>query len=418
MKPLGSFKFLNNSIKIQISHKDLSAIKHLVAIAPQEAQWFHRLEVIDKPGETTYRIYDMFIPEQVCSATQVESSDSMMIDFYRELLQEHGPEETNAIMQSMNVWCHSHHNMSPTPSGQDNKQFMEFIKYNIDAGSRVPQIMLIFNKKDQFYSRIFDPATGYICENVSIEVETEDFTWIDEAAKKKFKKPAPRKFPQSFKGMPQQSLGFQNPSSSKKSSPSKQAQSLYGALASDVGFGSIDKDYYAFWRTYSDEFDQITEFMKEVFSSNTMTEKAAESLFNIAESVLRFDKSKVCALLEFLNSQDDCEDVRAFEEAYLEYNDSEYEDARVAFYSLLETGTVDDMTLTHTIYVIHCLYPSMSHYVEEAEDREKLIDWWLVEGCGFSEKPLNSAGLPFGSHLGGDFYQDYLSSECSIYSNL
>jgi hypothetical protein len=121
MKPLGSFKFLNNSIKIQVSHKDLSAIKHFVSIAPQEAQWFHRLEVIEKPGETIYRIYDMFIPEQICSATQVESNDSMMIDFYRELLKDHGAEETNAIMQSMNVWCHSHHNMSPSPSGQDHK---------------------------------------------------------------------------------------------------------------------------------------------------------------------------------------------------------------------------------------------------------------------------------------------------------
>ena len=226
MKPLGSFKFLNNSIKIQISHKDLSAIKHLVAIAPQEAQWFHRLEVIDKLCETTYRIYDMFIPEQVCSATQVESSDSMMIDFYRELLKDHGPEETNAIMQSMNVWCHSHHNMSPSPSGQDHKQFMEFIKYNIDAGSKVPQIMLIFNKKDQFYSRIFDPSTGYICENVSIEVETEDFSWIDEAAKQKFKKPAPRKLPQSFRGMPQQSFGFQNKGSSKKRPQARNKRSL------------------------------------------------------------------------------------------------------------------------------------------------------------------------------------------------
>ena len=408
MKPLGSFKFLNNSIKIQISHKDLSAIKHLVAIAPQEAQWFHRLEVINKPSETTYRIYDMFIPEQVCSATQVESSDSMMIDFYRELLREHGPEETNTIMQSMNVWCHSHHNMSPSPSGQDNKQFMEFIKYNIDAGSKVPQIMLIFNKKDQFYSRIFDPSTGYICENVSIEVETEDFSWINEAAKKKFKKPAPRKLADSFKNMRQQTFGFQKPTNSSNKKKQKPKSTPLQSAMEGLGFGSIDQDYYNFWRVYSDEFDQITELMKEVFSSNTTNQKAVESLFNIAENTLQFDKSKVCALLDFLNSQDDCEDVRAFEDAYLEYSDSEYEDAKAAFYSVLETGTVDDMTLTHTIYLVYCLYPNVGFYVEDAADREKLIDWWLIEGCGFSEKPSNSSGLPFGSHLGGDLYQDYL----------
>jgi hypothetical protein len=43
-------------------------------------------------------------------------------------------------------------------------------------------------------------------------------------------------------------------------------------------------------------------------------------------------------------------------------------------------------------------------YVENAADREKIIDWWLIEGCGYSEKPLNSCGLPFGSHLGGELY--------------
>ena len=187
-------------------------------------------------------------------------------------------------------------------------------------------------------------------------------------------------------------------------------------LASDAGFGSLDKDYYNFWRTYSDEFDLITELMKEIFSSNTMSEKAAEYLFNIAENVLHFDKNKLCALVDFLNSQRDCEDVRAFEEVYLEYTDSEHEDTKLAFYSLLETGTVDDMTLTHTIYLINCLYPNATSYTEKTEDREKLIDWWLIEGCGCSEKPFNSSGLPFGSHLGGDFYQDYLDDESLIYS--
>ena len=76
------------------------------------------------------------------------------------------------------------------------------------------------------------------------------------------------------------------------------------------------------------------------------------------------------------------------------------------------------MTLTHTIYLINSLYPNATSYADRPEDREKLIDWWLIEGCGSSEEAFNSAGLPFGSHLGGDFYQDYPSDECLIYSNL
>lgn len=408
MKPLGSFKFLNNSIKIQISHKDLSAIKHLVAIAPQEAQWFHRLEVIDKPGETTYRIYDMFIPEQVCSATQVESSDSMMIDFYRELLKDHGPEETNAIMQSMNVWCHSHHNMSPSPSGQDHKQFMEFIKYNIDAGSRVPQIMLIFNKKDQFYSRIFDPATGYICENVSIEVETEDFTWIDEAAKQKFKKPAPRKLPQSFKGMPQQSFGFQNKGSSKKKTPSKGQEKSSPILARGVDSGNSELDAYykRFLNLHTQEFDIITETMREVFSNNSTHGK--DKLYKILEEVSRHildqDDDKFAALTNFLINQTDDEDLRQWEEAWLEYDDEEKSDASAKFIDEIDTGSIDDATLSATLFFVSTLYPNPNGlHVVDAESREELIDWWLSEVNCLSWSPV-------GDRFGGSSYEDYFSN--------
>ena len=50
--------------------------------------------------------------------------------------------------------------------------------------------MLIFNKKDQFYSRVWDPSTGLIFEGVDIQVSTPyDFSYIDRAAKVKFIKP-------------------------------------------------------------------------------------------------------------------------------------------------------------------------------------------------------------------------------------
>lgn len=413
MKPLGSFKFLNNSIKIQISHKDLSAIKHLVAIAPQEAQWFHRLEVISNRGEVIYRIYDMFIPEQICSATQVESSDSMMVDFYRELLQDHGPEETNNIMQSMNVWCHSHHNMSPNPSGQDNKQFAEFIKYNLDAGSKVPQIMLIFNKKDQFYSRIFDPNTGYICENISIEVETEDFTWIDEAAKKKFKKPAPRKLPQSFKQFSEQSFGFQNQPSnfsntSKKKTKTQTPKKSSPILAKGVDSGNSELDgyYKKFLNLYTQEFDIITETMREVFSNNSTygKDKLYKVLEEVSRQILAQDDNKFVAFTSFLTNQSDDEDLRQWEDVWLEYDDEEKSAASAKFIDEIHAGTIDDVTLSTTLFFVNALYPNHNGlYVAAPESREQLIDWWLYEMVP------QQFGSPFGDRLDG-LYEGYYST--------
>ena len=190
MKPNGNFRILNKKIQLQISYDDLCAIRHIVGIAPKEAQWFHRLERVESDDKlcTAYRIYDMFIPEQYCSGAEVESDPNMMVKFYRELVDKHGAEESNEILQNLTVWCHSHHNMGVSPSGQDNKQFLEFVENGRDSKVSLPQIMLIFNKQDMFYSKIWDPVSGVLCENVPILIESKDFDYIDAQAKVKFKK--------------------------------------------------------------------------------------------------------------------------------------------------------------------------------------------------------------------------------------
>lgn len=188
MKNNGKFKILNITPKLLISHYDLQAIRHIVAIAPQEAQWFHRLERIEEGSTTYYRIYEMYIPEQYTSAAQVESEPLMMVKMFKDLREQHGLEKTNKIMQNLTVWCHSHHNMGVSPSGQDVKQFAEQIKNAHDANVDLPQIMLIFNKKDTFYSKIFDPKYGLVFENVELLMEDYDFSHIDKEAKTKFKK--------------------------------------------------------------------------------------------------------------------------------------------------------------------------------------------------------------------------------------
>lgn len=200
MKSVTSHNILNNIPIICITHKGLSAIKEIVRIAPQEAQWFHTVEPViyrNSPNEISLILSEkLYIPTQNTSAAQVDTTSSMMMDFYRELQKDYEDQVVvNQKLQAMTCWCHSHHNMSPNPSGQDDIQFNSFISMADDQNQKLWQIMLIFNKKDNFYSRVFDPETRTIHEGVPIHVINDyDFTYIHEAAKTKFKKPPLKKF--------------------------------------------------------------------------------------------------------------------------------------------------------------------------------------------------------------------------------
>ena len=198
MKPITTLNCLNLRPTIVISHKGLEAIKHIVSIAPQEAQWFHTVTPLtfkNSPGEIFLHLSEkLYIPKQNTSLAQVDSTSSMMMEFYKELKEEYSDQElVNQKLNSMSCWCHSHHNMSPNPSSQDNLQFNSFVNSSIDQQQNVWQVMLIFNKKHQFYSRVYDPRTGLIIEGVEIQVDHNyDFSYINEAAKEKFLAPKPK----------------------------------------------------------------------------------------------------------------------------------------------------------------------------------------------------------------------------------
>ena len=195
MKNVKDYSVLNLRPTIVIDNEGLEAIKHIVSIAPQEAQWFHTVEPIEyrqSPGEVFLHLSTkLYIPKQNTSAAQVDSTSSMMIEFYKELVAEYKDQDVvNEKLSSMTCWCHSHHNMAPNPSNQDDLQFNAFLNDSFKQNLHKWQIMLIFNKKDQFYSRVYDPTSGLIFEGVDIQVSTPyDFNYINQAAKTKFLKP-------------------------------------------------------------------------------------------------------------------------------------------------------------------------------------------------------------------------------------
>lgn len=195
MKSITSLNLLNLKPVIVIDTEGLEAIKHIVSIAPEEAQWFHTVEPrLDKssPGIVFLNLSTkLYIPKQNTSITQVDSTSSMMVEFYNELKEEYVDQNLiNQKLNSMTCWCHSHHDMNPSPSSQDVSQFNAFVNSSIDQKQSSWQIMLIFNKKHQFYSRVYDPNTGLVVEGIQIETNsTYNFDYINKAATEKFIKP-------------------------------------------------------------------------------------------------------------------------------------------------------------------------------------------------------------------------------------
>lgn len=186
MKPNTQF-CLGSMPRLFISHEDLERIKYVVDLAPKEAQWFCRVEKAKAGSTTYYRVYEMYIPEQICSSAEVESEPMMMVKFFKELREEHGVEKTNEIMKNMTAWCHSHHNMGVSPSGQDIKQFNENIENAKLAKQTSPQMMFIFNKKDQYHLKVWDPETDIVYQNLELELLPYDFSEIKDQTKSKFK---------------------------------------------------------------------------------------------------------------------------------------------------------------------------------------------------------------------------------------
>lgn len=193
MKPVKSFSILNHKIVIKISNEGLQGIRKIVSLAPQETQWFHTIDAIEKTSNsiTLSLSTELYIPKQNTSATQVDTSSSMMIEFYNELKDRYNDQEViNNKLNSMNCWCHSHVNMAPNPSGQDVSQFATFVNSNLTMNNANWQIMLIFNKRDEYYSRVYDPNTGIVYEGVPIlVVDNYDLSYIEEAVKTKLVKP-------------------------------------------------------------------------------------------------------------------------------------------------------------------------------------------------------------------------------------
>lgn len=182
LRPNGTTSYeARKGYKIYIPHELLVKIQYLVAKATKEVQWYHEVYRHDTDQHIGIELRDMFVPPQFVSGAEAETTPEQEMEYYQYLETLLG-DRVDDSRRIQRAWCHSHVNMGTSPSGQDLSQFNEHI--DLVGSSRdktTPVLMMIFNKKDEVFCKLWDPVTGYVVVNPPIIItESVDLSGIDE----------------------------------------------------------------------------------------------------------------------------------------------------------------------------------------------------------------------------------------------
>lgn len=135
--------FLDNRYEVYILPQARQKMEMYCDLSDGEIGWLAFVEKFDGVG---FLITDCVLLKQEVNGTTTEIDPMALIEFWNET----APEKQCKIK----MWGHSHVNMSPTPSGQDDSQ-MEYFK---DGNPWF--IRLITNKKREYHIDIFDYEHG------------------------------------------------------------------------------------------------------------------------------------------------------------------------------------------------------------------------------------------------------------------
>lgn len=136
-------EFLDNRYELYILPQAKQKMEMYCDLSEGEIGWLAFVEKFDTQG---FLITDCALLKQEVHSTTTEITPEGLLEFWNNT-----PAEKQSLIK---LWGHSHVNMSPSPSSQDNEQ-MDYFKDNNPWFIR-----LITNKKREYYIDIYDYANG------------------------------------------------------------------------------------------------------------------------------------------------------------------------------------------------------------------------------------------------------------------
>lgn len=210
MKNNGTFKDLSHksNIVVQMRQNTIDEINYFInSVGNYECQWFMRIYFEERSDAYVYHIDDMYIPTQTIRGAYVESPLNGFSTLFYEVAENYKDEsgeinydDVNEVFSNMNVWCHSHVNMTAAPSGTDNETFADWYKNANSAEETKVVVMMIVNKKGEMYLQLKDPVRGIHCihPNLVITPDIKTFPYIDHALEHKITKAQPVNYAVNF----------------------------------------------------------------------------------------------------------------------------------------------------------------------------------------------------------------------------
>ena len=150
----------NRSPKIHFTVPAYAKMQAYVDQCTTEVGWLG--DVTLDPETFTFTITDVFLVKQEVNGATCELKEEALNELYRKRIEKNIP--TDTIM----FWGHSHVNMSPSPSGQDETQLAEL-------GANSPYfIRMILNKKGAYDLCLVDNSKGVIFDELDWAFEIPD----------------------------------------------------------------------------------------------------------------------------------------------------------------------------------------------------------------------------------------------------
>lgn len=133
-------------------------IRHVVRTCKKEVGWFGSVSMSEGEDYKYFLIEDIFLPTQTVSGTETDVEAKDLIALFEEA------EKLGFDPGTLFYWGHSHVQMAPNPSGQDEKQLMEY------ADAYPVFLRGIYNKDGDERMDVFDFANNIRFDLVDTEV--------------------------------------------------------------------------------------------------------------------------------------------------------------------------------------------------------------------------------------------------------